>query len=238
MASPTSVFNLGFVHTPGELPHEDEGLATPEYSYQLPNSHFRPADFVTSYYETNPQHSTAAPIEYKQLFQSDPFFLTLIKPTKLLKSNNFGPPDSPADPPSFLSSHKSVWDTVAHWETNGTDFSPKSQPVALQMMPTPLKRTTVPMPAQYEAAPAMRPIPKPRMSLFLSTTRITILPIDSSLQSEQTVSDQWQIAPNVPEIVNIISDVPEADDSIPVPSSIHRDSLAPLISTPSSPLSL
>ena len=103
------------------------------------------------------------------------------------------------------------------------------------MTPTPIKRTTIPMSAQDETALAMRPIPKPRMSLSFSTTRITSLPIDSSLQSEQTVTDQWQIAPNVPQIVDIISDVPETDDSFPVPSAIHRDSLAPLVLTPSPP---
>ena len=76
------------------------------------------------------------------------------------------------------------------------------------------------------------------MSLSLSTTRITNLPIDSSLQYEQTEPDQWQIAPNVSQIVNIVSDVPETDDTLPVPSSTHRGSLAPLISTSSSPLLL
>ena len=112
---------------------------------------------------------------------------------------------------------------MAHWETNGADLSPDSRPVATQMMPNPLKRTTIPMPAQDEAALAMRPIPKPRTSFLLSTTRIASLQTDSSFQSEPTVSDQWQIASKVQPIVINSLDDPETDDFPPVPSAIHRD---------------
>ena len=108
----------------------------------------------------------------------------------------------------------------------------------MQMMPTPLKHTYISIPAQDEAALAMRPIPKPPMSLCFSTTRITSLPIDLSLQSEQIVSSQSQIAPNAHKIVNVISDVPETDDSLPVPSASHRNSLAPFVCVPFLPLPL
>ena len=128
MASPIS--NMGFVHSSGQSPLENEGLATPDYSCQQHYPHFRPAVFVTSYYETTPQHSTAAPIDYMQLFHSDPFFLTLVKPSKSLKTDTLGPPASPADPPRFSSSNESHWNSVARWETNGTDLSPEPRPVA------------------------------------------------------------------------------------------------------------
>ena len=69
------------------------------------------------------------------------------------------------------------------------------------------------------------------------TSSVTSLPTDSSIQPEQTVSDQWQIAPNVSQIVSNASNVPETDDSLTVPSSIHRDRLALLDLTSSPPLS-
>ena len=105
MAPPTS-FNMGFLHTPGELPRGDEALATPDYSCQPIYPHPK-VESVTSFSGTIQQHST--PISYTQLFESDPFFLTLIKPSQPNEIFTFGPPATSADPPVFSSSHESNW---------------------------------------------------------------------------------------------------------------------------------
>ena len=54
----------------------------------------------------------------------------------------------------------------------------------------------------------------------------------------RTVTDQWQIAPETSPIVLNTLNNSEIDDSPPMPSVIHRESLALLTSVPSSPILL
>ena len=109
MAPPTS-YNMGLVHTSGELPREDEDLAISEYSCQSINSHSNSVDCVTSFIGTNPQHSIAAPTTFEQLFRIHPFF-KLLNPPNHYELNDFAPHASPADPPAVSSSHESPWST-------------------------------------------------------------------------------------------------------------------------------
>ena len=85
------------------------------------------------------------------------------------------------------------------------------------MTPTPLTQTTTTtqMPAKDEAALAMRPIPKSCMSLLLSTSRVSSLPITLSLQFEPTDPDQWQIALETLQFIPNVFNDSETDDSLP-----------------------
>ena len=118
-------YKMGHAQTTGELPCKDEGLATPDF----PASRLNPIPTKSNLWPLLAEltHSNPHPISFQQLFIAHPdSYLTQLHTT--YEYSNFGPSASPADPPIVSSSHESKWDTVAHWETNGTDLSHIARP--------------------------------------------------------------------------------------------------------------
>ena len=132
---------------------------------------------------------------------------------------------------------------MAHWETNGTALSsvvrpevkPKSYP------PTPRSLLEALVTSAVKATEEEATLVMPQTPL--SSTTIPELSESAPLRSltndlNQTVPDQWQIATETSPIVLNTSDDPKVDDSLPMPSSIHRDSLALLTLVLPSPIPL
>ena len=222
-------YSMGCAQPTGELPCKGYGPATPESSCQTTLPHSHQVKSVTSFSGTNPQQSTSTILE--QLFLIHPELFSPPNPANY-KHVTLGPlPASPADPPKFSSSHESHWNTVAHWETNGTALSsvvrPEVKPNSRQEITYALLEEMVADAINFnkeKAALAMPPTPLTSTSVLESSETASLRPLTFDLN--QTVPDQWQIAPESSPIIRNILDDPEIDDSLPMPSSIHRDSLA------------
>ena len=190
-------YSMGRAHPTGELPCKGYGPATPDSSCQTTLPHSYQVKSMTSFSGTNLQQST--PSSYQQL----PFYNFFNPPPPILTNFNhvnFGPlPASSADPPRFSSSHEFPWNTVAHWETNGTAISstvcpevkPKLSPAATYAL---LKEMVTDIKASEEkAALAMQPTPLCPTAVPESSESAPLPSPTSDLN--QTVPDQWQIAP-------------------------------------------
>ena len=221
-------YSMGCVHPTGELSCRDVGPTTPEHSCQPIFPHSK-VQSVTSSNGTNFQQSTPSLI--KQRFLSQIRIVSPYNPTNFNHVTLGPPPASPADLPRFSSPHESHWNSVAHWETNGTAISfvvrPEVKPNSSLHIDYALLQRIIDSAAEAdkkEAALAMPPTP-------LSAPHIPEMPETAPLPSPtsdltQAEPDQWQIASESSPIVINTFDDPEIYDSFPMPSAIHSDSLA------------